>query len=97
MEVLFSCELMVWLSLTAVRTAARLVPCGTAGAGVVQSYGSCTVLTCPVPASPGRTEWPLALLRGTVPKLTELHQQHCSVELGATLAELLFRVFRFPG
>lgn len=96
MEVFFSRELMAWLSLPAVGTAARLVPCGTAGAGVVQSHGSCTGSTCPVPASPGRTEWPLALLHGPVPKLTELHQQHCSVELGATFAELLFRVFRFP-
>lgn len=89
MKVFFSSELMVWLSLTPIRMAAKLVQCGTIWAGVVQSYGGCTLLTCPVPASPGgRTEWPLTLLRGTVPKLFKLHQQHCSLELGTTFAKL---------
>lgn len=40
MKVFFSSELMVWLSLTPIRIAAKLVPCGTiwtwCGAGLPQ-------------------------------------------------------------
>lgn len=38
MKVFFSLELMVWLSLTPVRMAAKLVPRGTVWTGVMQSY-----------------------------------------------------------
>jgi len=47
MKVFFSSEQMVWLSLTPIRMAAKLVPCSTIRTGVVQSYASCTFLTCP--------------------------------------------------
>lgn len=70
MKVFFSSELMVWLPLTPIRRAAKLVPCGTIWTGVVHSYASCTFLTCPVQASPwGRIGWPLALLHEAVSKL----------------------------
>lgn len=53
---------------------------------MVQSYASCIFLTCPMQASPWeRSEWPLALLRGAVPKL---FKQHCSLDLGIIFAKL---------
>lgn len=69
---------------------AKLVRYGTMWTGVVQSYASCMFLTCPVQASPwGRIEWPLALLRGAVPKpFVSKHQQQCSLDLGITFAKL---------
>lgn len=81
----------MWLSLTPIRMAAKLDPCGTIQTGVVQSYASCTFLTCPVQGRPlGRIEWPLALLHGAVLKLFlfKQHQQHCSLDLGMTSAKL---------
>lgn len=89
----------MWLSLTLGGGAARLVPCGKIWTGVVQSYTGCTFLICPGQASPwGGVEWPAALPHGSVLSLcfSKQQYQHCSLDLGITFAELLFRVFRFP-